>query len=316
MMSRNTRTTTTDKTAITSHTNYRYLLTPEKHARLARFHRENRAIRMKLTRLRLQLSKAIAEKGVELDSSMTEDLQQVIKEEEEQALKSVDAGSFQHIFWEEQKKATACKDRRGMRWHPAMIKWCIFLRHQSSKAYETIRQSGCVHLPSQRTLQDYTHCVKSSAGFSVGVDRQLLQAANLATCQPFEKLVCILLDEMYIRENLVYTKSTGKLVGYTAFGDINDHLLAFEKSLSEKRNQDEEIAKTMLVIMVRGLFSKLRFPYAQFPCLAVTGELLFTPFWKAVFRLERLELKVWYKLTTVTFILVVRYWLQPLMAPP
>ncbi len=55
--------------------------------------------------------------------------------------------------------------------------------------------------------------------------------------------MCILLDEMYIRENLVYTKSTGKLVGYTA------HLLAFEKSLSEKRNQDEEIAKTMLVII-------------------------------------------------------------------
>ncbi len=66
----------------------------------------------------------------------------------------------------------------------------------------------------------------------MGVDCQLLQAANLATCQPFEKLVCILLDEMYTRENLVYTKSTGKLVGYTAFEDINDHLLAFEKALS------------------------------------------------------------------------------------
>ncbi len=29
-------------------------------------------------------------------------------------------------------------------------------RHQSSKAYETPRQSGCIQLPSQRTFRDYT----------------------------------------------------------------------------------------------------------------------------------------------------------------
>ena len=120
-----------------------------------------------------------------------------------------------------------------------------------------------------------------------------MQAANLATCQPCEKLVCLLLDEMYIQEDLMYTKTTGKLVGFTALGDINDHLMAFEKSLSEEReDSDEEIAKTMLVFMVHGFFSRVRFPYAQFPCSAVTGDLLYNPFWEAVFRLERMEFKV------------------------
>ncbi len=47
-----------------------------------------------------------------------------------------------------------------------------------------------------------------------------------------------------------------------------------------------------MVFMVRGLFTRLRFPYAQFPCCSVTGELLFNPFWEAVIRLERMELKV------------------------
>ena len=42
-------------------------------------------------------------------------------------------------------------------WHPLMLKWCIYLRHQSQSAYETIRQSKCVILPSQRTLCDYMH---------------------------------------------------------------------------------------------------------------------------------------------------------------
>ena len=40
------------------------------------------------------------------------------------------------------------------------------------------------------------------------------------------------------------------------------------------------------------LFTRLRFPYAQFPCASLTGDLLFHPFWQAVSRLERMEFKV------------------------
>ena len=120
-----------------------------------------------------------------------------------------------------------------------------------------------------------------------------MQAANMATCQLCEKLVRLLLDEMHIREDLVYTKTTGKLVGFTALGDINDHCMTFEKSLIEEReDSDEEIAKTMLVFMVRRLFCIVRFPYPQFPCSAVTGDLLYNLFWEAVFRLEWMEFKV------------------------
>lgn len=66
--------------------------------------------------------------------------------------------SFQHVFWKQQKESLAKqgKSRNGIRWHPLMIKWCLYLRHQSSKAYDTLRDSGCVSLPSQRTLRDYS----------------------------------------------------------------------------------------------------------------------------------------------------------------
>ena len=57
-----------------------------------------------------------------------------------------------------------------MKWHPLMIKWCIYLRYKSSGAYEMLRESGCIKLPSQRTLRDYTHVFKSVSGFSVDVD--------------------------------------------------------------------------------------------------------------------------------------------------
>ena len=151
---------------------------------------------------------------------MSDDLCQVMEQEENQAMREVEPGSFRDVFWQQQKMA-ARRDKRGMRWHPAMVKWCLFLHHQSSSAYETIRQSGILHLPSQRTLQDYSQCVKSSAGFSAAVDCQLMDAAKLATCQPWEKLVILLLDEMYVREDLVYSKGTGKLVGFTTLGQFN-----------------------------------------------------------------------------------------------
>ena len=48
----------------------------------------------------------------------------------------------------------------------------------------------------------------------------------------------------------------------------------------------------MLVIMVRGLFTKLQYPYAQFPSVKISGDQIFDPFWEAVYRIERCTLKV------------------------
>lgn len=93
-----------------------------------------------------------------------------------------------------------------MRWHPLMIKWCLYIRHQSQKAYEVIRDSGVICLPSQRTLRDYSNCVEAKAGFSRDVDDQLMKAANMGSCPKWHKLVILLLDEMYMKEDLVYDK--------------------------------------------------------------------------------------------------------------
>ena len=92
-----------------------------------------------------------------------------------------------------------------------MVKWCIYLRHLSSKAYEALRESGCVALPSQRTLRDYTHFVKAASGFSTAVDQQLMEAADIHTCEERDKYVVLILDEMHIKQELVYDKQTGVL---------------------------------------------------------------------------------------------------------
>jgi hypothetical protein len=119
---------------------------------------------------------------------------------------------------------------------------------------------------------------------------------GLTKCDQREKCVLLLLDEMYVKQELVYSKSTGELVGFVNLGDINMHLVAFESATSvpsdEEESTHEPLAKTVMSFMVKGLFSQLEFPYANFPCNNLTGELIYAPFWDAVHRLERLGFKV------------------------
>ena len=118
-----------------------------------------------------------------------------------------------------------------------------------------------------------------------------MEAAGVETAEEWQKCVVLILDEMHIREDLVYDKYTGALIGFTDFGDINSHLLQLERSLEED-SEKQPLAKAMMVFMIHGLFTRLQFPYVQFPVTKVTGDLLIAPFWEAVRRSERCGLKV------------------------
>ena len=154
-----------------------------------------------------------------------------------------------------------------------------------------LRESGCIKLPSQRTLRDYTHYVQACEGFSADVDVMLMNAVNVRSCPEREKYVILLIDEMYVREDLVFDRWNGNLVGFANLGETNNHLVQLESALTDGNTAPSQ-AKTMVVFMVRGLFTKLQFPYAQFPCCALKGDYLYDPFWEAVGRVENCGLKV------------------------
>ena len=81
------------------------------------------------------------------------------------------------------------------------------------------------------------------------------------------RYVLLIIDEMKIREDLVYDKNGCHLHGFVNLGDINDQLLLLEQSthctVTDKPHT--QLATHMLTIMVRGIFIKLEFPYASFP---------------------------------------------------
>ena len=217
---------------IRSHANYRFLSTPEMAVRMQSLHKKKKALSLKVKRLEQKVAKAVEKSSVHLDEVTSSDIESIMNSEERNIEERYPEDSFQYVFWKQQKESLAKKgkSRNGIRWHPLMIKWCIYLRHQSSKAYDTLRDSGCISLPSQRTLRDYSNAVKAGAGFSAEVDQQLIEASRLLTSPSYCCYVALLIDEMHIKEDLVYNKHSGKLIGFVDLADINNHLARFEQS--------------------------------------------------------------------------------------
>ena len=179
-----------------SHVNFRYLSDDQKVHRMHNMKAVVQATRSRLIYLEKQLVDTTKVKGVEVNSELHSDLVSIAQENQQQIHDSHPEGSFQQLFWNQQLQAA--NSSKGMRWHPTMVKWCLHLRHQSPRAYELLRSSGCIRLPSQRLLRDYTYHVTSSPGFSTEIDQQLMVDANIASLEDFQKHVCLLGDEMHI----------------------------------------------------------------------------------------------------------------------
>ena len=96
---------------------------------------------------------------------------------------------------------------------------------------------------------------------------------------------------MHIKEDLIYSKHTGELIGFIDIGDINNNLLQLEQSYT-KDKESTPLAKTVLILMIRGLFSDFNFPYATFPSTKLTGEQLVPIIYEAILRVELCGFKV------------------------
>jgi len=82
------------------------------------------------------------------------------------------------------------------------------------------------------------------------------------------------------------------LVGYSDLGEINNVLLDYEQHLENSGRTPRPLSKCMLVFMVRGLFTSLKFPYLQYPASSTKGADIFPLLQQAIKHLTRLGLCV------------------------
>ena len=187
-----------------SHTNYSCLSTPEKNERLCQLHQQNRTLSIRISSLQERLSSVTIKHGITLNNDLHQDVIKIATTNTKNVHCNCPEGSFQRLFWDQQVKASKYNNPKSMKWHPLFIKWCLYLRHISSKSYEILRTSAGLRLPSQSTLRDYTHYIAAKIGFSAEIDCHLVDIAFLSN--HLNKYVILVMDEVHIKHDLVYDK--------------------------------------------------------------------------------------------------------------
>ena len=123
----------------TGHINYRYLTLPEKIERLHYLKQQNRAAQCKIKKLQAKLANVTDRQGISLNADITSDLHQIMAEEKHVMHTFLMAHCSKYSGSNRWRQHEDLVRKKSMHWHPLMIKWCLYLCHQSSKYYETLR---------------------------------------------------------------------------------------------------------------------------------------------------------------------------------
>ena len=102
------------------------------------------------------------------------------------------------------------------------------------------------------------------------------------------------MDEMKIKSGLVFSKSSGRLVGFIELSNVSSDLKKLE-SIMFCKNQENipALADHMLVLIARAIFKpSFTFPVAQYPTSSLTAEELYPLVWNTVEVLELNEFEV------------------------
>ena len=180
--------------------------------------------------------------------------------------------SFLQVLIEDQAKSLTCS-KSNMRWHPAVIRWCLQQHARSSAGYEEMRQAGFLRLPTSRTLQSYATFSEPKSGWAKEtLDEMRLQFTQQQSTSPARaaNVGALCFDEVKIKEGLLFDPSSNKLVGFI-----------------DNYHGDEEEPKDILATHItqfyfKSLFSGFAFPCAYFLTRNVTADQMSEMFWTGV----------------------------------
>lgn len=147
-----------DKENTNSHINHRFMSSESKNLRIKALKSELQKKTKALKRIESILQEHIRNEYVPVDDALHADLKAIMDKHVNLEDDDNEPGmNFSKIFWRQQCQAFSKKCAKSVRWHPLVVKWCLYLHHKSSGAYETLRNSGLIRLPSGRTLRDYRY---------------------------------------------------------------------------------------------------------------------------------------------------------------
>ncbi|XP_065656351.1 uncharacterized protein LOC136081897 [Hydra vulgaris] len=277
-------------------TNLKYLSHQELINKVKFLQQQKSTLTQRIIKLQARVKKLIKTDGLYIDN----DTHKIVKESllSELNKNPFNSESPQFLLWEQQKLQAGLKNSKAMKWHPIMIRWCLSIYLKSPSTYKHICKTQFLNLPCKNTLLQYVNFTQLGCGFNHNVIERLIIQANICKLQDFEKNVSLVFDEMKIKSGLVFSSTSGKIVGISEMGEINDALESF-KSKCEGLSESEPLPllyttlpKYVIVFMVRGLFTSLCCSFGHFASEGLRSDQLFSCAWEAVFVLESIGLKV------------------------
>ena len=180
---------TKDNTSSISHTNYSHLTSAEKDARLKNLHDSLKVATRKLSTLEGKIKRIMETQAIHLEGNDNSDISSIVSHVTPLVEKIYPPNTPQRIFWDQQILFNSVKNPRQIKWHPFMIRFALNLKYLSTSAYKALRLSGVIHLPSERTLSDYTHWVTPHSGVQLEFIEELSRLLNELPSGPSQQHV-------------------------------------------------------------------------------------------------------------------------------
>ena len=182
------------------------------------------------------------------------------------------------LLWEVQAKAAKLKSTKSMRWHPVMIRWCISLYLKSPGGYDSLRSSGFLVLPTRKTLDKFVSFTESKTGINPDVLEHMMSTLpkDVETYN-----IGVIHDEMNIKSGIAYSKHTGKIIGFTDFGEVNNEIQEFEMR-ANRNTSNKPIATHVLTLLVRGINFRMQYPVAYYASTGLKGHQLYHIIWEVI----------------------------------
>ncbi|CAC5408448.1 THAP9 [Mytilus coruscus] len=293
---RKLKTPTPSKNWLTSKKGNSLLNDSKKVEKIKQLKNYNSNLESQFAALKKKVENSIRSEGVSLSENNSKDMVNLMTSCENIVSEQFpDENCFQRLFWSQQAKFNNLADKRVMRWHSMLIKWCIYLKSKSTSTYDSLRHSGFIKLPSERLLYDYTHVIKQGVGFKAELIDMLTEEMEAkGATEEWQQYVGLLQDEIKVKSELVYDKHCGELIGFIDLDSMSNSPIHMEECIKEEA---KKLATHILVVMVRGISVDLKFPLAHFATNGITLDQLFGIFWECV---ELVEIDAGLKVLYIT----------------
>ena len=141
---------------------------------LQNYRTENKLLKSDLERMK----ELIVENNIKITDDLNNDLKSIISNADIDKMPP-----FMKFFWEEQQKYLQASET-GIRYHPALIRFCLSLASKSASAYDELRydkktNTGFLILPSQRRLRDYKLNINTNVNHFLHPTPQLTMNVSL-----------------------------------------------------------------------------------------------------------------------------------------